>query len=72
MVYSAQSRKEPLNSKPTDTAMTESNAQNQIVVYQPNETGRLDVWLETYELVANCDKSSCLLLKRIADVKEAA
>ena len=24
------------------------------------------------QLIANCDKSSCLLLKRIADVKEAA
>ncbi|MBR4617259.1 MAG: hypothetical protein IKO55_16750 [Kiritimatiellae bacterium] len=52
--------------------MTESYVQNQIVVSQPNEIVRLDVWLETYELVANCDKSSWLLFKRIADVKEAA
>ena len=60
------------NNKPTDTTMTESYVQNQIVVSQPNEIVRLDVWLETYELVANCDKSSCLLFKRIADVKGAA
>ena len=52
--------------------ITMDAAENQIVVSQPNEIVRLDVWLETYELVANCDKSSCLLFKRIADVKEAA
>ncbi len=49
-----------------------SASETQIAVDQPNGTVRPDVRLETYELVANCDKSSCLLLKRIADVKEAA
>jgi len=47
MVYCAQSRKVPLNKKLTDTVMAEPEAQNQIVVYQPNETVRLDVRLET-------------------------
>ena len=44
MVYCAQSRKVPLNNKPV--AMADPEAQNQIVVYQPNETVRLDVRLE--------------------------
>ncbi len=35
-----------MNNKPTDAAMAEPEAQNQIVVYQPNETVRLDVRLE--------------------------
>ena len=38
MVYCAQSRKVPLNNKPV--AMAEPEAQNRIVVYQPNETVR--------------------------------
>jgi prophage antirepressor-like protein len=48
-----------LNNKPTDAAMPEPDAQNQIVVYQPNETVRLDVRLEnetvwlTQEQIAN-------------------
>ena len=57
MVYCAQSRKVPLNNKPV--AMADPEAQNQIVVYQPNETVRLDVRLEnetvwlTQEQIAN-------------------
>ena len=35
-----------MNNKLNDTAMAEPEAQNQIVVYQPNETVRLDVRLE--------------------------
>ena len=59
MVYCAQSRKVPLNNKSTDAAMPEPDAQNQIVVYLPNETVRLDVRLEnetvwlTQEQIAN-------------------
>ena len=48
-----------MNKKLTDTVMAEPEAQNQIVVYQPNETVRLDVRLEnetvwlTQEQIAN-------------------
>ena len=53
MVYCAQSRKVPLNNKSTDAAMPEPDAQNQIVVYQPNETVRLDVRLENETVCPN-------------------
>ena len=60
--------------------------ENQIVVYQPNETVRLDVRLENetvwlnrpvadfaiVELIANCDRFGQWVLNLIADMKEAS
>ncbi len=64
MVYFPPCRKGPLNNKPNDTTMTESNVENQIVVCQSNETVRLDVRMKCCQ--CENDLTSVALAKAVA------